>query len=126
MNDLSALLPYVKLRFNLKHPSFEECYDFGYECARQGIAENENPFTEGTSKHEQWAEGWWMGYYEEKPLFANNTDDKLAKVNIFQKKSANEHVFKQHVEKFWLRALEITGVIAASAFIGYQVLELVA
>lgn len=126
MTELTTLLPYVRLRFNLEHPTYEECYNFGYECALENINESENPFAEGSNKYEQWAEGWWMGFYEEKSLFEENIADKEVQILTPIITSANQPVFKKHKEAFWLKAFEITGVIAVSAFIGYQVLELVA
>ena len=61
MNDITALLPHIKLRFNIDHPSYEECYIFGYECAVSEVAEEENPIPEGSQEAEQWLEGWWAG-----------------------------------------------------------------
>ncbi|MDI1352997.1 MAG: transmission trait enhancer LetE, partial [bacterium] len=69
MNDTTALLPHIKLRFNIEHPTYEESYMFGYECALSEVAEEDNPFRAGSPESEQWLEGWWAGAYEEKPLF---------------------------------------------------------
>jgi len=41
MNDILALLPHLKLRFNIEHPGFEDCYAYGYECAVAEINEEE-------------------------------------------------------------------------------------
>ena len=68
MNDITALLPDIKLRFNIDHPSYEECYIFGYECAVLEVDESENPFHEGSPESEQWLEGWWAGALWRKTL----------------------------------------------------------
>lgn len=126
MNDITALLPLVKLRFNIEHPSFEECYVFGYECAQSDVSETENPFNEGTSEHEQWSDGWWAGFYGEEPLFELNAGDTQAGASVENLSAANDTEFKDGVGKWLLRAIEITGVIAVSAVVGYQVLDMVA
>lgn len=121
MNDTTALLPHIKLRFNIDHPSYEECYLFGYECALSEVAEEENPFQEGSQESEQWLEGWWAGAYGEKPLFdLNNIDDSDIK-----EIAANDQQY-HHKHNFLSLVLEISGAIAASAIVGYQLLELVA
>ncbi|WP_019215293.1 hypothetical protein [Legionella tunisiensis] len=126
MNDTTELLPHIKLRFNIEHPSFEECYTDGYECALADIQEEENPFSEGSQEYYQWLEGWWAGFYGEKPLF-ELTDDALindepvaANDQSYQKPNSliNSH--------FFANVLKITGAIAATAVVGYQVLDLVA
>ena len=123
MNDTTALLPHVKLRFNIEHPSYEECYIFGYECAISDVTEEDNPFAEGSQKSEQWLEGWWSGAYGEKPLFdLSNIEDETYLDN---EKAANDHEY-HHKTSFLSLVFEISGAIAASAIVGYQLLELVA
>ncbi|MBA2650627.1 MAG: transmission trait enhancer LetE [Legionella sp.] len=124
MSDITALLPHVKLRFNIDHPSYEECYTFGYECALSDVNEEDNPFAEGSEESEQWLEGWWSGIYGEKPLFdASLLEEHDYEVN--KTKAAND---KQYFQKpsFMSLVFEISGAIAASAIVGYQLLELVA
>ena len=129
MNDIKALLPHIKLRFNIEHPSFEECYVYGYECALADVGEEENPFHKNTQEHEQWTEGWWAGFYGENPIFelaaeAENLDLKK------EKEAANDqayHLISSFVtSNFLANMLKITGAIAATAVVGYQVFELVA
>lgn len=123
MNDTTAVLPHIKLRFNIEHPSYEECYLFGYECALADIEEEENPFPEGSNEADQWLEGWWAGVYGEKPLFNLNqlaVEEELVK----DKASNDQHYFRKH--SFLSLVLEISGAIAASAIVGYQLFELVA
>jgi hypothetical protein len=121
MNDTTALLPHIKLRFNIDHPNYEECYLFGYECALAEVAEQDNPFHDGSPESEQWLEGWWAGVYEEKPLFnrgfavEDESDKEIA---------ANDQNY--HRGSFLTLVFEISGAIAASAIVGYQLLELVA
>lgn len=128
MNDTSAWLPDIKLRFNIEHPNLEECYAEGYRYALAELSEQENPFREGTCEFEQWQEGWWAGFYGEEPLYDldssalsdedNESDDLIA--------AANDGLFSIHNKSFLMKVLRITGAIAASALVGYQVLDLVA
>jgi ribosome modulation factor len=122
MNDTTALLPHVKLRFNIDHPSYEECYLFGYECGLSEVEEGANPFQVESSEAEQWLEGWWAGVYGEQPLFDMNQleEEKASEID-----AANDKEYhKKH--SFMSLVLEISGAIAASALVGYQLFELVA
>ena len=123
MNDTTALLAHIKLRFNIDHPSYEECYIFGYECALSEVNEEDNPFKPGSHESEQWLEGWWCGAYGETPLFdASSLEEEI---HIARDVAAND---QQYVHKHSLMSLvfEISGALAASAIVGYQLLELVA
>ena len=124
MNDITALLPDIKLRFNIDHPNYEECYIFGYECAVLEVAEEENPFREGSQEAEQWLEGWWAGAYGEKPLFDMSSLDQ-EETQLDQVIAANDQQYC-HKHSFLSLVFEISGAIAASAIVGYQILELVA
>lgn len=123
MNDTTALLPYIKLRFNMEHPSYEECYIFGYECALSEVPEEDNPFRTGSQEAEQWMEGWWAGAYGEKPLFDAHELEEAMEIN--KEKAANDQQYC-HKNSFLTLVFEISGAIAASAIVGYQLLELVA
>ncbi|BCA96738.1 transmission trait enhancer LetE [Legionella antarctica] len=127
MNDTTALLPHIKLRFNIDHPSYEECYLFGYECAILEVTEEDNPFREGSQEAEQWLEGWWAGAYGEKPLFDMSSleEEELKEVRIEKVIAANDQQYCQK-NSFLSLVFEISGAIAASAIVGYQLLELVA
>lgn len=120
MNDTTALLPHIKLRFNIEHPSFEECYVYGYECALAQVGEDENPFRQGTLEYEQWLEGWWAGFYGEKPLFEFGDHAEA------EQGAANDQAYSLISSNFLVKMLKITGAIAATAVVGYQVFELVA
>lgn len=122
MNDTTTLLPHIKLQFNIDHPSYEECYSFGYDCATSDIAEEDNPFKEGSIESEQWLEGWWAGFYGEQPLF--DTTGHIMEEALDKKTSANDQQYHKH--SFLTLVFEISGAIAASAIVGYQLLELVA
>lgn len=119
MSDTKVLLPHVKLHFNVEHPTLEESYLYGYECAKYDVTEDENPFVDGSKEHEQWADGWWAGFYGEEPIFALEPfEAELA--------SANDHHYHEDKESFMLKFFEISGVIVISAIVGYQLFELVA
>ena len=122
MNDTARLLPYLKLRFNVDHPSFEECYVYGYECALAEISEGENPYPQGSKLNEQWLEGWWAGFYGDRPLF----EVEQIEAESFEFDAANDQAFQEKTDNFLLKFLEISGVIVVSAFVGYQLIELVA
>ena len=124
MNDMTALLPHIKLRFNIEHPSFEECYAYGYECALAEINEIANPYHMDSKESEQWLEGWWAGFYGEKPLY--ELADDVEPLKISQHEAANESVYSEAMICFFAKVMEITGMLAVSAIVGYQVIDLVA
>jgi hypothetical protein len=130
MNDITKLLPDIKLRFNIDHPSFEESYLFGYECALAEVAEEENPYRKSSSEYEQWQEGWWAGFYGEKPLFELNESTESTPPTLMEQEAANDQAYpfiSNLVNSNVLaNILKITGAIAATAVVGYQVIELVA
>lgn len=123
MNDMTTLLPHIKLRFNIEHPSFEECYAYGYECATAEGTEEANPYRIGSKESDQWLEGWWAGFYGEEPLYTlGQCDDDQTTIDP----AANDHTYNENMGNFIALVLEITGIIAVSAVVGYQVIELVA
>lgn len=122
MNDTTALLPDLKLRFNIEHPSYEECYLFGYECALSEVAEENNPFRQNSQEAEQWVEGWWAGMYGETPLFDLSSLEDDAELS--KEIAANDLSYQK--SSFLTLVFEISGAIAASAIVGYQLLDLVA
>lgn len=126
MNDTKALLSLLKLRFNIDHPSIEECYTFGYECGQAGIEIDENPFQTSSLEKDHWVEGWWAGFYGEKPLF-NISDASEPKVIQEAVVAVNDHHYAESSKSdFFIKLLEITSVIGIAAMVGYQVFELVA
>ena len=124
MNDTTALLPDIKLRFNIEHPSFEECYAYGYECALAEVAEEANPYREDSKESEQWVEGWWAGFYGEKSLY--ELDDKEDQDQTDTISAANDNTYHDHGLGLVIRVMEYTGLLAVSAAVGYQLLDLVA
>lgn len=119
MNDINDVLPDIKLRFNINHPNLEDCYAFGYEAAKADLSEEENPFELYTEEYEQWSEGWWAGFYEEEPIYVESDveDSHLA---------ANDAQYTDHKDGILVKVLEITGVIVVTAFLGFQLFEMVA
>lgn len=125
MNKNNALLPDIQLRFNIEHPSFEECYAFGYECGSAEISEEDNPFNVDSKESDQWLEGWWAGFYGEEPLYdLSQYIDIQAEQALYE--AANDQIYQDKRFIFLTKVLEISGVIAVSAFIGYQMIEMVA
>lgn len=123
MNELTTVLPHLKFRFHLEHPTLEECYAYGYECALADVSEDDNPYRLGSPEREQWLEGWWAGFYNEQPLFNIEADVEQGEQHAG---AANDVLYHQSHENYFLRVLEIAGVIAVSAIIGYQVIDIVA
>lgn len=123
MKDIKELLPYVKLRFNLEHPSFEECYSFGYQCAEAELDESENPFKLGSKESDIWLEGWWDGFYGESPSFSL---EGAWEPSLLAERAANDEDYHKTHDGFWAKLIEVTGVLAVTALIGYQVIDLVA
>lgn len=121
MNE-TTMLPDIKLRFNIDHPSIEEAYVFGYECAVAELSEEDNPFPLNSVESDHWLDGWWAGFYDEKPAFVIEGDYEI----LHEPASVNDHDYQEHHEHFFIRLLEISGVLVVSAFVGYQLIELVA
>ncbi|MBA2653325.1 MAG: transmission trait enhancer LetE [Tatlockia sp.] len=129
MNDTTELLSHIKLRFNIDHPSFEECYLYGYDCAMAELEESENPFSERSQEFVQWQEGWWAGFYGETPLFKATEESEMltaANEEVAGNEQAYPFISNLVNSHLLLNLLKITGAIAATAVVGYQVIELVA
>ena len=125
MKDTNAMLPHLKLRFNIEHPTIEESYHFGYECALAELDIEENPFLEGTLSYDHWQEGWWAGFYGEKPLFEfAEYSDEVKPLDVDA--AANDADYYQDKTTIVRKWLKITGALAASAIVGYQVIDMVA
>lgn len=116
MKSLDAVLPDLKLRFNLAHPNYEECYAYGYACALASISTDENPYLPGSRLWEQWDEGWHDGFYGHEPLFALDW--------LTTETAVNEPFYTTH--PYLMTLIKITGTLAASVLVGYQLFEWVA
>lgn len=125
MNDTTTLLSMLKLKLNIEHPSVEESYVYGFEAAKAGVAEEENPYAVLTKESEYWADGWWAGFYGQTPLFTLAESDAFPSMNQLTE-AANDRAYKDSKGGFFVKMLEITSVIGVAALVGYQVLELVA
>lgn len=118
MSDTKVLLPHIKLHFNVEHPTLEESYLYGYECATYDVSEEENPYIQGTKEHEQWSDGWWASFYGEDPLFTTSSIEP-------ELTPANDNYYQDEKENYVLKFFEISGVLVISAIVGYQIFELV-
>lgn len=125
MNDTTTLLSMLKLKLNIEHPSVEESYVYGYEAAKAGVEEEDNPFGEMTREYELWSEGWWAGFYGAEPAFSLDTVNE-PEVASQPRAAANDYAFHDGMGGLFVKVLEITSVIGVAALVGYQVLELVA
>jgi ribosome modulation factor len=125
MNEITALLPHIKLRFNVDNPSYEDSYSLGYECALAEIAEEDNPFRNGTQQADHWLEGWWDAMTGEQALFELSIIDNEEMTEEQLIVASNDQQYC-HKHSFLSLVIEISGAIAASALVGYQLFELVA
>lgn len=123
----NEILPHLKLRMNIQHPDFEDCYLDGYDSALNDMTEEANPFPIGSNEHQYWVDGWWDGFYGEEALFSK---EKLEDKEGFKEEAANDTYFQSITSLFnetlVSNILKITGIIAATAVMGYQVIDLVA
>jgi hypothetical protein len=124
MNETAFLLPHIKLRLTIDHPNIEECYAYGYESAVAEISEDDNPYLPKTIAYEQWQEGWWAGFYEEKPLFPSINDTK--KVTIDNKPTAGLKTYTRFNHQLVSLLLKVGGAITATLVVGYQFVDFVA
>jgi ribosome modulation factor len=125
MDRFSTFLPDIKLRFNIEHPNLEECYIYGYECALANIGEDENPYRSGSKESENWIEGWWAGFYGDKPLYELADKGAVASDSTVIN-AANDQFYHESVGHFFAKVMEITGIIVVSAVVGFQLMDLVA
>lgn len=123
MNDTLSVLPDITLHFNLKHPELEECYRMGYEGV-DSLNEEDNPFPFESKAYTYWMDGWWDGFYDNPPAFY--WDPVAEEVSMDELVAANDAVYLDHFGRFLKCFLEISGVLAVSAIVGYQLVELVA
>lgn len=115
MKTIEDVLPDIKLRFNINNPSYEESYAYGYACAVASLELNINPYAQQSNLANQWEEGWWDGFYGNDPLFP------LDWLHVSQ--AANEEIYASST---LITILKITGTLAASVLLGYQLFEWVA
>ena len=113
MKSLDEVLPDLKLRFNIQHPNYEDCYAYGYACALASISCEDNPYQQSSRLWEQWDEGWNDGFYGQAPLFELDW--------LKAETAQNEPFLTAHpyVKTF----LTITGTLAASVLVGYQLFD---
>lgn len=116
MNTEVDVLPDLKLKFNVAHPGLEECYAYGYACALASMQCEENPYPQGSRLSEQWEEGWWDGFYGNAPLHELDW--------LTTEHAVNDQVYISR--PFLMTLLKITGTLAATALVGYQLFEWVA
>lgn len=124
MKEINELLPYVKLKMAVESPTLESCYIDGYLAMQAEIAEESDPFNAGSSESEMWLQGWWAAFYGEEPLFDLKTEKYNPKVEgIIKHEAANDSVF---ASASFGRVVKVAGAIAATAFLGYQVMDMMA
>ena len=111
------ILADLRLKMQIENPDYEDCYVDGYACGLAQFSEEDSPYSSDSIEGQYWSEGWWNAFYEEKPLFS------LDGVNPVQAQPIPE---EHRVSDFIITFLEISGVLAVSTLVGYQLWELVA
>lgn len=133
MKTTEEILPYVRLRFNIENPTFEECYIDGFESSKQSIDVSENPFKLSSPEYEQWSQGWWDHFYGQEPLFEYNNIENSNLETLFETQASNDDTFYGQLNKKGLHlthsrmtlVAKVAAMVAAS-FLSYQVIDLIA
>lgn len=127
MKDIDELLPYLKLYFEITHPNLDECYTDGLKCAVANKSIDNNPYAAASKEYEYWLDGWFDGFYGKKPLFELTRLALKAKATNYAANDSSYYPPRQIKNmNFLLKILKITGAIAATAVVGYQVYDLIA
>ena len=133
MHNTNDILPYLRLKLNVEHPDLEDCWREGYDSALKGISSDSNPFKPHSREYEYWEEGWWAGLYEEVPLFESDVSDVVSSkipgtlAQVSSGEAANEEKWwEPEMRKWAFRLTKIVATLAATAVVGYQLLDMVA
>lgn len=129
MKNSKTILPDVLLDMHMKHPELDECYFDGFSCGQAELNTNENPFQADSIESRYWLDGWMDAQLGQEPLFDPDSfvsDRAPQLVRVSAKNSGTYYSASQAQRKNLIRLIEITGAIAVSAFLGYQLIELVA
>ncbi len=122
---------HLKLHIEHQFPNLEDCYSEGYENSLNSIGEEQNPYTPGTTEHQQYSDGWWAGFYGEEPLYGTSsvaieqTEAANAPTRI-QAKAAIDSIKAK--ASSWKQAITYRvfalGAAAIVAIMGYQLVDL--
>lgn len=129
MKNSKTILPDVLLDMHMKHPGLDECYFDGFSCGQAELNTNENPFQADSAESRYWLDGWMDAQLGQEPLFNPDgfASDLIPQIAIASARNENHYYSPSQAQrKNLIRLIEITGAIAVSAFIGYQLIELVA
>lgn len=109
--DITA---HIRLKLNIEHPDYDECFAEGYEFAQSNLPEEDNPFPNNSKEHEYWMQGWWSGFYGEKAgLLASDGRPQLTLVS--SNSAANQDNWGKTGAKQWAgRVAKIAGAIAVT------------
>ena len=80
----SKLLSAAKLLLEINTPTLDDCWKDGYDMS-VAMSLEDNPYTEGTSNHHHWSEGWWEGFYTKDDVCHNDTlysDKKISNDDV--------------------------------------------
>lgn len=129
MKTTEDMLPYVRLRFNIENPSYEDCYLEGYDSSKSDIDESYNPYEAMSAEAEQWSQGWWDQFYGEEPLFQYNTiqDSELETARASNDASFYEDAKTNiSIRRSRMTLVAKVAAMVAASFLSYQVIDLIA
>lgn len=130
MKNSKTILPDVLLDMHMKHPGLDECYFDGFTCGQVELNTNENPFQADSVESRYWLDGWMDAHLGQEPLFNPDglAEDLTLQLATTMAAENDTHYYApaELQRNNLIRFIEITGAIAVSAFIGYQLIELVA
>jgi len=130
-DNLSTVAAHTRLHLSIQKPYLEECYLDGYHLAQAEVEEGANPYKAGSSEYEQWAEGWWDGFYNRTPIYQTLTGTEAeqtiqSKINggAIVGEAANEPFWRQPKFKLWAgRVVKIAGAIAVTVA-AYELMDI--
>lgn len=131
MQKETDVLGDVRLQFNIQNPTLEDCYVDGYELGQAETAEDSNPYQEGTTEFQSWADGWWAGFYGEDALFdlAGNVTAESAEQQTeieLPTTAANEAQWEVDRRKLWIKRTAKIAAILFVAAAAYEVADMAA
>lgn len=134
MQNEKEIIPYLRLMLNIQYPPLDECWLDGYESGGAEVEDKDNPYPESSAEHEYWLEGWWEGFYQVNTSLAKTNIKRDAKKiqtkpsKVTQQTSSS--LSKKHQHRFdrWgkiMRFVKVSGVIAATFIISYQLIDVI-
>ena len=112
MKTDQELLGHAKLMLNIQMPSYEDCWQDGFDSCQNDLDESDNPYDEDSAQYIQWQEGWWADCLNETGAFDNvpaESQQAANDVNIIQEPIAANAAISPR--RYLRRLLAIGGAI---------------